>query len=219
MYNSLQNVVQNELITLDSVYKIWIRRLMHKVYHVVRFILNSSQKLCVGRHLRCKELWDHPLNGNIQILPQLDSISPGIEVGSSMIPGSQIASFSPRHRLRDSPLGHPSLLKMLDLLHIVPFWCQVDENPLLCWFERSLESKLFEFWRVYRMWMACVDSKFLNAWIFIDKRYVAKPLPWRIIGEGGNRVMGPTERQGNMVLSHESAYHVIVVKITVSLFL
>jgi len=34
-----------------------------------------------------------------------------------------------------------------------------------------------------------------------SKRYVGKPLARRIIGEGRNQVMGPTERQGHMVLS------------------
>jgi len=129
----------------------------------VRFILNSSLKLCVGRHLRCKELWDHPWNGNIQILPHLGSASPGIEVGSSMIQGSQIASFSPQNRLQDSPLANPQLLKMLDLLLMVPFWCHY------CVGLREVLRISFLSFECFRMWMTCVDSKWLMAWIFIAK--------------------------------------------------
>ena len=93
------------------------------VSYTVTFLLNSSKKLYIGRHLQCKELWGHPWDDHIQTLPQLDSTSPGMKVGSSMIRESQTASISLRHRLQDSLLVRPPLL--------MPFWCQVNEIPLL----------------------------------------------------------------------------------------
>jgi len=137
----------------------------------MRFILKSSKKLYVGRLVHCKELWGHPWDDHIQTLPLLDTTSLEMKVGSSMIQGSQTVSFSPRHRLQDSLLAHPPLLKRLDLRQKVTFWYQVDENPLFCWFERSLENKLLSF-ECFRMWMICIGSKRLKDWIFIEKRCV-----------------------------------------------
>jgi len=161
-------------------------------------IVHSSKKLYVGRLFQCKELWDHPWDDHIQILPLLDSTSLGMKVGSSMIQGSQTASFSLPRRLQDAPFAYQLLLEVLDLLQILPFWYQVNENQCCIdmWteqFEKSAFKKLLNlewFW----MWMICVGPNCLQPWVYIDKRICINWLLELLVKDGYEiAVKGPKE--------------------------
>lgn len=75
---------------------------------------NSNEKWGWWSSLHCMELLVHPLDGRIQILPQLDVTSLGIEDGSSKIWGSQTASsVIPQHKLQSGLWEHLQWLKSL----------------------------------------------------------------------------------------------------------
>ena len=165
------------------------------VSYTVTFLLNSSKKLYIGRHLQCKELWGHPWDDHIQTLPQLDSTSPGMKVGSSMIRESQTASISLRHRLQDSLLVRPPLL--------MPFWCQVNEIPLLYWSEkRMVEEKCWEFWisnTLWCEWFVLVLNACGHEYLYRHKD-MHGTISWalKLLVMQGHQigVMGPNERHG-----------------------
>ena len=125
-------------------------------------IVNSSKKLCVGRHQRM-EFWGHPWDDYIQTPPQLDPTNPGMKIGSGMIQGSKTSSFSLQHRLQDGPLAHPQLLKMLDLLQIMTFWYQVNETHFYIDLRENSLRKVLRIlnFECFRMWIICVVGKCL----------------------------------------------------------